>query len=58
MVSENHGPMGHSLTVKLRRLHDAFRELGSPPQIYLAINTDDSSIVYYKISSGIVKPTV
>ncbi|KAI0374746.1 hypothetical protein BV20DRAFT_960901 [Pilatotrama ljubarskyi] len=33
-----------------------FRELGSPPHVYLAINTDDSSIVYYKISPGIVKP--
>ncbi|KAF9265750.1 hypothetical protein L218DRAFT_115894 [Marasmius fiardii PR-910] len=30
----------------------------SAEEIYLAINTDDSSIVYYKISDGIVKPFV
>lgn len=58
MVSENHSRLGSPLTAMPRRLHDAFRELGGPPQIYLAINTDDSSIVYYKISSGIVKPPV
>ncbi|KAI0917125.1 hypothetical protein AcW1_007598 [Taiwanofungus camphoratus] len=39
-------------------LHGAFQELGNPSQIYLAINTEDSSIVYYKISTGIIKPPV
>ncbi|OBZ68968.1 putative tRNA-splicing endonuclease subunit sen15 [Grifola frondosa] len=34
----------------------AFKELGEPSQIYLGINAEDSSIVYYKISPGIVKP--
>ncbi|EMD31440.1 tRNA-splicing endonuclease subunit Sen15 [Gelatoporia subvermispora B] len=39
-------------------LYEAFKELGSPPHVYLAINAEDSSIVYYKISPGIVKPPV
>ncbi|ESK89374.1 hypothetical protein Moror_16217 [Moniliophthora roreri MCA 2997] len=30
----------------------------SVKDVYLAINTEDSSIVYYKISDGIVKPSV
>lgn len=40
------------------RFHKAFEELGKPPQIYIAINAEDSSIVYYKLSPGIVKPPV
>ncbi|TRM64723.1 tRNA intron endonuclease [Schizophyllum amplum] len=35
---------------------DAFPPLGNPPEIYLAITSTDASIVYYKISAGIVKP--
>ena len=42
--------------VAMRRFHDAFEDLGRPPQVYLAINSDDSNIVYYKLSPGIVKP--
>lgn len=38
------------------RIRTTFKELGSPAHVYLAINTEDSSIVYYKISPGIVKP--
>ena len=38
------------------RLQDAFKDLGNPKEIYLGITADDSSIVYYKISQGIVKP--
>lgn len=45
-------------SVVLSRFHKAFEELGKPPQIYLAINSEDSSIVYYKLSPGIVKPPV
>jgi tRNA-splicing endonuclease subunit Sen15, fungi type len=40
------------------RLLRAFQELGNPEVVYLAINADDSSIVYYKISQGIAKPPV
>jgi hypothetical protein len=40
------------------RLQDAFKELQHPKEIYLAITTEDASIVYYKISQGIVKPPV
>ncbi|OSD01654.1 hypothetical protein PYCCODRAFT_1478383 [Trametes coccinea BRFM310] len=37
-------------------IRTTFQDLGGPPHVYLAINTEDSSIVYYKISPGIVKP--
>ncbi|KAI0771385.1 tRNA intron endonuclease [Irpex lacteus] len=37
---------------------EAFKQLGKPSQVYLAINAEDSNIVYYKISPGIVKPPV
>ncbi|KAJ7835507.1 tRNA intron endonuclease, partial [Mycena leptocephala] len=37
---------------------DCFYAASDPPQIYLAITSDDASIVYYKISHGIVKPQV
>ena len=40
------------------RFHQAFEDLGKPPHIYLAINAEDSNIVYYKLSPGIVKPPV
>ncbi|KAI6108519.1 tRNA intron endonuclease [Pisolithus croceorrhizus] len=38
----------------------AFTSLGerAPKEIYLAICAEDSSIVYYKISKGIVKPSI
>ena len=38
------------------RFRQAFEDLGKPPHIYLAINAEDSNIVYYKLSPGIVKP--
>lgn len=41
-----------------RRFHQAFADLGRPPHVYLAINAEDSNIVYYKLSPGIVKPPV
>ena len=40
------------------RIKDVFTALADPPSIYLAVASDDSSIVYYKLSSGIVKPSV
>lgn len=38
----------------------AFTSLGerAPKELYLAICAEDSSIVYYKISKGIVKPSI
>jgi hypothetical protein len=39
-------------------LDDAFTSLGKPSKIYLAITSEDASIVYYKISAGIVKPSM
>lgn len=44
---------------RVRRLHSAFTSLEpSPTEIYVAITTEDTSTVYYKISQGIVKPPV
>ena len=49
------------------RLQGAFKTLFSkermdnvaaPPFLYVAITSSDSSIVYYKLSQGIVKPPV
>ncbi|KAJ7098177.1 tRNA intron endonuclease [Mycena belliarum] len=40
------------------RLKTAFTQLSDPPEIYLAITSDDASIVYYKLSRGIVKPQI
>ncbi|KAJ7274094.1 tRNA intron endonuclease [Mycena rebaudengoi] len=42
----------------LFRLITAFTLLSDPPEIYLAITSDDASLVYYKISRGFVKPQV
>ncbi|KAJ7274114.1 hypothetical protein C8J57DRAFT_1314689, partial [Mycena rebaudengoi] len=39
-------------------LTTAFTSLSDPPEIYLAITSDDASLVYYKISRGFVKPQV
>lgn len=40
------------------RLQTAFDVLLNPAELYLAITSEDASIVYYKISLGIVKPPV
>lgn len=37
-------------------IRDAFKELGNPEAIYVAITSDDSSLVYYKLTRGIAKP--
>jgi hypothetical protein len=44
--------------LNINRFQDAFKNLGKPPHVYLAINAEDSNIVYYKISPGLVKPPV
>lgn len=49
-------PCSLAETVSLAFLQQAFSALSDPPEIYLAVNAEDSSIVYYKISAGIVKP--
>ena len=46
-----------------RRIRDAFaaldNQLADPPEtLFVAICSEDSSIVYYKISKGIMKPQV
>ncbi|KAF8061664.1 tRNA intron endonuclease [Lyophyllum atratum] len=51
-------PCTLSETVSFAWLRDAFTLLSDPPEIYLAITSEDASIVYYKISQGIVKPLV
>lgn len=46
----------HTTNWLLRRINAAFNELGNPPELFMAITGEDSSIVYYKFSTGIVKP--
>ena len=38
------------------RIHGAFEDMGDVPELYVAITAEDSSIVYYKLSKGLVKP--
>ncbi|KAJ6622663.1 tRNA intron endonuclease [Mycena sp. CBHHK59/15] len=51
-------PCSLAETLSFSWLQTAFTLLSDPPEIYLAITSDDASIVYYKISRGIVKPQV
>ncbi|KJA23216.1 hypothetical protein HYPSUDRAFT_40013 [Hypholoma sublateritium FD-334 SS-4] len=67
-------PCSLSETLNFAWLQDAFAQLrpqnvtetitdakttrSSPPSLYLAITSQDASIVYYKLSQGIVKPSV
>ncbi|KAJ3568253.1 hypothetical protein NP233_g5839 [Leucocoprinus birnbaumii] len=51
-------PCTLSETLSTGLLEDAFTSLRKPPEIYLAITSADASIVYYKISAGIVKPSM
>ncbi|KAJ6499561.1 tRNA intron endonuclease [Mycena vitilis] len=51
-------PCSLAETLSFGWLTTAFTLLSDPPEIYLAITSDDASIVYYKISNGIVKPQV
>jgi tRNA-splicing endonuclease subunit Sen15 len=47
-----------SLKASFIRIQDAFTSLSRPKEIYLAITSEDASLVYYKLSDGIVKPPV
>ncbi|KAF5360736.1 hypothetical protein D9756_005102 [Leucocoprinus leucothites] len=51
-------PCTLSEALSTQLLEDAFTLLGKPSEIYLAITSEDASIVYYKISAGIVKPSI
>jgi len=51
-------PCSLSESISISWVQNAFEELGSPSEIYVAINANDSSVVYYKLSPGIVKPPV
>jgi len=51
-------PCSLAETISFGWLQQAFSLLSDPPEIYLAITSEDASIVYYKISLGIVKPPV
>jgi len=47
--------LGESLSIQW--LNAIFDEVSPPPaEIYLGITSEDSSIVYYRLSKGIVKP--
>jgi len=49
-------PCSLSESLSTALIESAFSELGDPPEMYVAITSEDSSIVYYKFSTGIVKP--
>ncbi|KAJ7058827.1 tRNA intron endonuclease [Mycena amicta] len=49
-------PCSLAETLSFGWLQQAFTQLSDPPEIFLAIISDDASIVYYKLSRGIVKP--
>ncbi|KAJ7643969.1 tRNA intron endonuclease [Roridomyces roridus] len=51
-------PCSLAETLSFGWLMKAFSQLGDPPEIYLAITSDDASLVYYKLSRGIVKPHI
>lgn len=51
-------PCGLDESLSIHWISEVFQELpaSDEPDVYLGIVSDDSSIVYYKISPGIVKP--
>ncbi|KAF8215077.1 tRNA intron endonuclease [Mycena galopus ATCC 62051] len=51
-------PCSLAETLSFGWLKMAFTLLSNPAEIFLAITSDDASIVYYKLSRGIVKPHV
>ncbi|KII90652.1 hypothetical protein PLICRDRAFT_107005, partial [Plicaturopsis crispa FD-325 SS-3] len=51
-------PCSLAESLSLEWMQNAFGGLGKPAYVYLAITSDDASIVYYKISRGMVKPPV
>ncbi|KAJ4479101.1 tRNA intron endonuclease [Lentinula aciculospora] len=51
-------PCSLAESISLAWIQNIFTALTNPPSIYLAVVSDDSSIVYYKLSSGIVKPSI
>ncbi|KAH6912960.1 tRNA intron endonuclease [Coprinopsis sp. MPI-PUGE-AT-0042] len=50
-------PCSLSEVLSFEKLHSAFSRLKAK-EYYLAITSEDASIVYYKLSDGIVKPPV
>ncbi|KAF9648031.1 hypothetical protein BDM02DRAFT_3097127 [Thelephora ganbajun] len=46
--------LSENLTMSL--VHGAFEDMGGVTEFYMAITAEDSSIVYYKLSKGLVKP--
>ena len=51
-------PCSLAETISLDWLDKAFDGVGRPERIYVAIVSDDSSVVYYKLTTGINKPPV
>jgi tRNA-splicing endonuclease subunit Sen15, fungi type len=49
-------PCALSETLSAEWIRAAFDGLDNPNHLYLAITSEDASLVYYKISRGIVKP--
>jgi len=52
-------PCSLSESLSIQWLNAIFDEVSPPPtEIYLGITSEDSSIVYYRLSKGIVKPPI
>nr|GAT50809.1 predicted protein [Mycena chlorophos] len=49
-------PCSLAETLSFDWLQQAFAQLQDPQEIFLAITSDDASLVYYKLSRGMVKP--
>ncbi|KAJ3788168.1 tRNA intron endonuclease, partial [Lentinula aff. detonsa] len=51
-------PCSLAESISIAWIQNVFSALENPHSIYLAVVSDDSSIVYYKLSPGIVKPSI
>jgi len=49
-------PCSLSESLSMTWVTNVFKELNDTPDLYLGILSEDSSVVYYRLSSGIVKP--
>jgi len=49
-------PCWLSENLSMSLINNAFEDMGDVSELYMAITAEDSSIVYYKLSKGLVKP--
>lgn len=51
-------PCALAESISFSWLTQSFKELSNPGEIYVGITCEDASIVYYKLSRGVVKPSM